>query len=157
MQILQHTFKVATGNSFTTSAILRGNLKIGKVTFFFINPTNFNLNNTSAKSEPVLVNIYESDDGRTLGSPLNNSPLTVSGGAEQPVTVKVTKRFVTIKTKGANGKGGSMRVNATYEGRQEMGQFDVMTLGKAGYGYDGATEAGQGTGSYPDYPEGAPT
>jgi len=157
MQILQHTLQVPTGNTFKTAAAFKNSSgKVGKVTFFFMNQTNAGLDNKATKAEPILVNIYESDDGRTLGSPLNNSPLAVAGGAEQPVTVKISKAFITLKLKGSNGKGGSMRVNASYEGRQEMGQLDVLSLGKAGYGFDGGTENGQSDGSFPSYPEGAP-
>lgn len=157
MQVLQHTIKVPTGNTFKTGAIARSNGKVGKLTFMFINSPNSNLNNTAKVAEPILVNIYESSDGRTWNSPLNNSPLRVPGGAEQPVTVSITKTFIRIAVKGDNGKGGSLRVHASYEGRQDMGQLDILDIGKAGYGFDGGTEKGQGDGTYPDYPEGAPS
>lgn len=157
MQILQLPIKVPTGNTYKVGAQLRSNGKVGRISFNFINQPNSGLDNKSKAAEPILVNIYESSDGTTWNSPINPSPITVAGGGEMTATVNTSKTFIRISVKGVNGKGGSLRMHASYEGRQDMGQLDIMERGKAGYGFDGGTELGQGPGSIPDYPEGAPT
>ncbi len=153
MQILQHTFPVAPGLVAQVAVRLVQNGKVNQGSFNFINKVEQNIDNQPIHTEPLVVSIEASPDG------LNNwaviqSPFTVPGGGQLTKTVVLPTNYIRIKAKGSTGKGGYARLHLSYEGMQDQGQIEVMTIGKQGYAFDGGTGQGQVTAPPPGYPEG---
>lgn len=153
MQILQHTIPVAPGLVAKVCVRLVSNGLISQASFTFINRTVADIDNKPVSTEPLLFSIEQSPDGLadwTVAQP----EFQVAGGGQSTKVVSFAHKHVRIKGKGANGKGGYARLHLSYEGMQDMGQFDVLELGKQGFGFDGGTGQGQKVSEVPGYPEG---
>ena len=153
MQILQHTFPVATGLTAKIAVRLHQDGKVNQASFTFINKPNQNLDGKTVHTDPLTISLQASADG------INNwveilAPFAVPGNGQITKTVTLTANYINILGKTANGKGGYCRLHCSYEGVQDGGQIEVITFGKQGYGFDGGTGQGQTLAQPPGYPEG---
>lgn len=93
-------------------------------------------------AHPLNFNVYESDDKKTWGSPLNSALVEVAPGGEQTVVILSNKKFLKIAGYGTNG-GGYAKVDVTFNGSLYYGQIDWdLNPGKSGFGVDGGAQPG---------------
>lgn len=154
MQTLQHTLAVPAGTNNRVLANFRTNGKVSQITLNFTNSAQAGITSQPVSTEALSFSILESADGVEYSDITAGSPIVARGGADIMRTIVLSKPFFQIAGKGITGKGGYARVNMSYEGRQGMGQIEVIIPGKAGYGFDGGTGKGQLVTSAP-YPEGS--